>query len=75
MKTTLSLVRGRLNDCKKAVFELEELNNQIREALDTVPFTPQHRQQIKTTFLRCAKEITMLKSKVLTAEILSRDAE
>jgi hypothetical protein len=44
---------------------------QIKEALDTISFTPTHREQIKTAFLRCAKKITILKSKVSTAELLS----
>ena len=72
MKSSLSLIRGRLDTCKKEVIELEEMNNQIRDALDTVPFTPRYRQQIEVTFLRCANKITLLKSRVLNTEILSR---
>jgi hypothetical protein len=75
MKSSLSLIRQKLDACKKEVIELEEMHNQIKEALDTAPFTPRHRQQIKTTFLRCAKNITMLKSRVLTTELLSMQKE
>jgi len=75
MISTFSLIRGRLNACKKEVIELEEMNNQIREALDTTPLTPRQRQRIKTTFLRYAKEITLLKSKVQNTELLSRHTE
>ena len=71
MKSTLSLIQERLDACKKEVIELEEMNNHIKEALDIVPFAPRHHQHIKATFLRCAKEITILKSKVLNTEILS----
>jgi hypothetical protein len=69
MKSSLSLIRQKLDACKKEVVELEQMNNHIKEVLDTIPFTPQYRQQIKTTFLRCAKKITMLKSRVLTTEL------
>jgi hypothetical protein len=75
MNYSLSLIQERLDACKKEVIELEEMNNLIKEALDTVPFTPRHRQQIKTTFLRCAKKITTLKSRVLTTEFLSMQTE
>jgi phosphopantetheine adenylyltransferase len=64
MIPSLSLIRERLDACKKEVIELEEMNNQIKEALDTVPFTPRHRQQIELTSFRCAKELAMLKSRV-----------
>jgi hypothetical protein len=62
MKSTLLLIRQRLDACKKEVIELEEMNNHIMESSDTVPFTPRYRQQIKNTYLRYAKEIAMLKS-------------
>jgi hypothetical protein len=75
MKSTFSLIRRKLDACKKDVIELEKMYNQIREALDTVPFTLRHRQQIEVTVLRCAKKITLLKSRVLNAEILSRHTE
>jgi hypothetical protein len=75
MNYSLSLIQERLDACKKEVIELEEMSNRIKEALDTVPFTPRHRQQIKTTFLRCAKKITTLKSRVLTTEFLSMHTE
>jgi hypothetical protein len=75
MKSSLSLIRERFIAYKKEVIELEEMNNQIMEALDTVPFTPRHRQKIKTIFLRCAEKINMLKSRVLTTELLSIQTE
>jgi hypothetical protein len=71
MKSSLSSIRQKLDACKKEVIDLDEMHNQIKEALDTVPFTPRHRQQIKATFLRCAKKNTLLKSRVLTTELLS----
>jgi hypothetical protein len=75
MKSTFSLIRGTLDACKKEVIELEKMNNQIWEALDTVPFTLRYRQQIEDTVLRCAKIITLLKSRVLNTEILSKHTE
>jgi uridylate kinase len=75
MNSTFSLIRGRLDACKKEVIELEEMNNQIREAMDTVPFTLRYRQQIEVTVLRCAKKITLLKSRVLNTETLSKHTE
>jgi hypothetical protein len=75
MKSTFSLIREKLDACKKDVIELEKMNNQIREALDTVPFTLRYRQQIEVTVLRCAKKITLLKSRVLNTEKLSRHTE
>jgi hypothetical protein len=71
MKSNLSLIQERLDACKKEVTELEEMNKQIKNALNTIPFTPRHRQQIKTAFHRCAKKITILKSRILTVAILS----
>ena len=75
MKSNLSLIRERLDACKQEVIELEKMNNKIKDALDTIPFAPRHRQQIITIFVLCAKRITMLKSKVLTSELLSIKTE
>lgn len=75
MKSTLLLIQGRLNACKKEVIELEETNNQLREALDSVPLAPQYRQHIELAYLRCAKKISKLKSRVLNTEILSKNTE
>ena len=40
MNSYLQSIRERLDSCKKDVLELEAMNNQIKEALDTVPFMP-----------------------------------
>jgi len=75
MKLTLSLLWERLDACKKEVIELEKVNDQIRDALDTIPFAPRHRQQIKTTFVLCTKKISKLKSRVPNSEIFSKNTE
>jgi hypothetical protein len=75
MKSSLLLIRSRLDACKKEVIELEEMSRQIKKALDTVPFIPRHRQQIKSVSLLCTKKITILKSRVLTTELLSLQTE
>jgi hypothetical protein len=69
MKSNLSSIQERLDACKKEVTELEEMNKQIKNALGTIPFAPRHRQQIETVFHRCAKKITILKSRILISGI------
>ena len=69
MKSNLSSIQERLDACKKEVTELEEMHKQIKNALDTIPFTPRQCQQIETAFHRCAKKITILKSRILISGI------
>jgi prefoldin subunit 5 len=64
MKSALQSIQERLDACEKEVLELEAMNNQIKEALDTVPFMPRHRRIIEATCLQCAQEIAVLRSKV-----------
>jgi hypothetical protein len=69
MKSALQSIQERLNACNKDVLELEAINNYIKEALDTVPFTPRHRRIIETACLRCDREIAVLKSKVINVDL------
>ena len=69
MKSNLSSIQERLDACKKKVAEFEDINKQIKNALDTIPFTPRHRQQIETVFHRCAKKITIMKKRILISGI------
>lgn len=71
MKSSFLLLQKRLDACKKEISELEEIYNQLREALGSIPIDPQHRQQIEITYLQCAKKISILKSRVLYTEMLS----
>jgi len=72
MRSSLLLIQDRLAACKKEIIELEETNNQLKETLGSIPLAPQHRRQIELTYHRHAKKISILKSKVLNTEILSK---
>ena len=69
MKSALQSIQERLDACNKDVLELEAINNYIKDALNTVPFTPRHHRIIETTCLRCAQEIAVLKSKVINVDL------
>lgn len=70
MNSTLSLILQELNACKNEITALEEMNNHIKIALDNIPFPPRSRKHINNTYLRCVKDMHMLKSSVLNTEIL-----
>ena len=69
MKSALQSIQESLDACEKDVLELEAINNYIKEALNTFPFTPRHRRIIETACLQCAQEIAVLKSKVINADL------
>lgn len=70
MILTLSHIRHKLDACEKEILRLEEISNHMKVALKQIPFFPSSRKHIRARYLRCAKDIKALKSKMRNVELL-----
>ncbi|GEM_PF-3891675 len=70
MILTLSLIRHKLDACEMEILYLEEINNRMKNALNQIPFHSLSRKHIEAHYLRCAEDISKLRSNMRNVEML-----